>query len=293
MSKDNYIGIIQDQRRSLYELMEEAVVPRRPMERIELLHPCAQVVVGMRRCGKSVLCRMALKAHPEIKFGYIDFDDEKLRDVQPDDLNDILEAVYVVYGEDIQLLFMDEIQDVPAWELFVNRLLKNRHHLLITGSNSKLLSSELATHLTGRHIPIELFSFSFLEYRQFLKRGPVNTTVDRAQLRRDYDRYFDCGGLPETFGMADVRGYVPSSTNYYQKGDVIYFTPAAGNMYQLATWKARTSSRRSTTILPMCTSGFRSARCMRPTPATLRTSREYRRATRRGGVGWRISCSSS
>ena len=208
MSKDTYIGIIQDQRRSLYELMEEAVVPRRPMERIELLHPCAQVVVGMRRCGKSVLCRMALKAHPEIKFGYIDFDDEKLRDVQPDDLNDILEAVYVVYGEDIQLLFMDEIQDVPAWELFVNRLLKNRHHLLITGSNSKLLSSELATHLTGRHIPIELFSFSFLEYRQFLKRGPVNTTVDRAQLRRDYDRYFDCGGLPETFGMADVRGYV-------------------------------------------------------------------------------------
>ena len=49
---------------------------------------------------------------------------------------------------------MDEIQDVPAWELFVNRLLRNQMHLLLTGSNSKLLSSELATHLAGRHIPI-------------------------------------------------------------------------------------------------------------------------------------------
>ena len=54
------------------------MVPRRPMEQIDLLSPCAQVVVGMRRCGKSVLCRLALQAHPEIKYGYIDFDDETL-----------------------------------------------------------------------------------------------------------------------------------------------------------------------------------------------------------------------
>jgi predicted AAA+ superfamily ATPase len=208
MPKVNYVEIVNDQRIALLELMKEPVIPRRPMERIELLNPCAQVVVGMRRCGKSVLCRMALQAHPEIKYGYINFDDEKLKDLKAEDLNDVLEAIYVVYGEDIQVLFMDEIQDVPAWELFVNRLLRGKLHLLVTGSNSKLLSSELATHLTGRHIPIELFAFSFLEYRQFLKRGEVRTTLDRAQLRRDYDRYFDCGGLPETFSMADVRGYI-------------------------------------------------------------------------------------
>lgn len=207
MSKGNYIKIIENQRRELLELMKETVIPRRPMEQIHLLSPCAQVVVGMRRCGKSVLCRMALQAHPEIKYGYIDFDDEKLRNVQAEDLGDIEEAVYVVYGEDIQVLFMDEIQDVPAWELFVNRLLRNKIHLLLTGSNSKLLSSELSTHLAGRHIPVELFPFSFLEYREYLKRGDVKTTHDRAQLRRDYDRYFNNGGLPETFGMADARGY--------------------------------------------------------------------------------------
>ena len=200
MATNDYIKIIEDQRKALLELMKDAVVPRRPMERIDLLSPCAQVVVGMRRCGKSVLCRMALQAHPEVKYGYINFDDEKLVDITPDDLNDLLEAAYVVYGEDIQ--------DVPAWELFVNRLLRNKVHLLITGSNSKLLSSELATHLTGRHIPIELFSFSFFEYRMFLKRGEARTTQDRALLRRDYERYFDCGGLPETFHMPDVRGYI-------------------------------------------------------------------------------------
>ncbi len=111
MSKDTYIGIIQDQRRSLYELMEEAVVPRRPMERIELLHPCAQVVVGMRRCGKSVLCRMALKAHPEIKFGYIDFDDEKLRDVQPDDLNDMTVRIVDV----VTWLLEAPKEEPPKW----------------------------------------------------------------------------------------------------------------------------------------------------------------------------------
>lgn len=208
MSTNNYVEIISDQRKELQELMKEAMIPRRPMERIDLLHPCAQVVVGMRRCGKSVLCRMALQAHPEMKYGYIDFDDEKLRGIQAEDLRAIQEAVYVVYGADIQVLFMDEIQDVPSWELFVNRLLRNGLHLLITGSNSKLLSSELATHLTGRHIPIELFAFSFLEYRQYLKRGKAETTQDRAQLRRDYDRYFNNGGLPETFGMADPRSYI-------------------------------------------------------------------------------------
>ena len=208
MPKTNYVEIVNDQRIALLELMKEPMIPRRPMERIELLNPCAQVVVGMRRCGKSVLCRMALQAHPEITYGYINFDDEKLKDLKAEDLNDVLEAIYIVYGEDIKVLFLDEIQDVPAWELFVNRLLRSKLHLLVTGSNSKLLSSELATHLTGRHIPIELFAFSFLEYRQFLKRSEAKTTLARAQLRRDYDRYFDCGGLPETFAMADVRGYI-------------------------------------------------------------------------------------
>ena len=199
--------IIANQKRDLEKLFAAKTIARAPVDNIDLMSPCAQVVIGIRRCGKSVLCRMALQRHPELHYGYVDFDDEKLKSVTAEDLDDILKAVYVVYGE-IQVLFLDEIQNVEGWELFVNRLLRGGLHLLITGSNSKLLSSELATHLTGRHIATELFAFSFTEYRRWLGRGKVEATEDEAELRRDYDRYFENGGLPETFVMADVNGYL-------------------------------------------------------------------------------------
>jgi len=203
----DYQKIIECQKVELERLFAAKTVVREPVGKIDLLSPCAQVVIGLRRCGKSVLCRTALQQHPDVKYGYVDFDDEKLKDVTSDDLNDILKAVYVVYGE-IQVLYLDEVQNVEGWEFFVNRLLRNGLHLLITGSNSKLLSTELSTHLTGRHISTELFAFSFEEFRRWHGRGAVVTTADEAELRRDYERYFADGGLPETFVMADVNGYL-------------------------------------------------------------------------------------
>jgi len=203
----DYVKIIENQRLELQKLLAAKTIVREPVHGIDLLSPCAQVVIGLRRCGKSVLCRMVLRQHPELRYGYIDFDDENLKDVAASDLDDILKAVYVVFG-DIQVLFLDEVQNVEGWELFVNRLLRNGLHLLITGSNSKLLSTELSTHLTGRHLATELFAFSFEEYRRWLNRGAVKTTVDEAELRRDYNHYFENGGLPETFALTDVNGYL-------------------------------------------------------------------------------------
>ena len=115
----------------------------------------------------------------------------------------------MVYGP-FDILYLDEVQDVPAWELFVNRLLRRRVRLVITGSNSKLLFSDLATHLTGRFVSIELNPFSFAEYRRFLGRKPSGGSEWRAELRRDYDDYFRNGGFPETFRLADRRGYFKS-----------------------------------------------------------------------------------
>lgn len=74
----------------------------------------------------------------------------------------------MVYG-DFQYLFLDEIQNIEEWFLFVNRLLRQKIHLIITGSNAKLLSSELSTHLTGRYNQIELYPFSFTEFCQYRK----------------------------------------------------------------------------------------------------------------------------
>jgi predicted AAA+ superfamily ATPase len=112
-----------------------------------------------------------------------------------------------VYGP-VNHLFLDEIQDVPKWELFVNRLLRKGLHIVISGSNARLLSSDLATHLTGRFVSTELFPFSFAEYRAYLKRVEPTTTTEMAEVRRDYSHYAFHGGMPETFRMLDSRGYL-------------------------------------------------------------------------------------
>ena len=121
--------------------------------------PQAQVVIGVRRSGKSTLCYQALQSKG-VKFAYADFDDERLVNLQADQLNDVLEILYKIYG-DFKYLFLDEIQNVEGWHLFVNRMLRKKMHVIITGSNAKLLSSELATHLSGRNKEIPLFPFSF------------------------------------------------------------------------------------------------------------------------------------
>ena len=122
---------------------------------MDLNSPQAQVVIGVRRCGKSTLCFQALQHMNEV-FAYVDFDDERLVGLQTNQLNDILEVLYKIYG-DFHYIFFDEIQNVEGWPLFVNRLLRTKLHVVLTGSNAKLLSNDLATHLTGRSSEISLF----------------------------------------------------------------------------------------------------------------------------------------
>lgn len=103
---------------------------------------------------------MAVRALKE-NFGYVNFDDEVL--VKKEDLNEVLKLAHEVYG-DFETIFLDEIQNVNGWELFVDRLRRLGYNVVLTGSNSKLLSSELATHLTGRYVEVKVFPFSFGEF---------------------------------------------------------------------------------------------------------------------------------
>ena len=202
----DYVTIIKNQKEDLDNLLKADVLVRDPMANIDLNSPCAQVVIGVRRSGKSILCLTAFKS-AGIPFGFVNFDDENLDGIKASDLDEILQAVYVVYGP-VRHLFLDEIQDAPKWQLFVSRLLRKGLHIVISGSNARLLSSDLATHLTGRFVSTELFPFSFSEYRGYLKRGDPKTTTARAEARRDYDHYALHGGMPETFHMLDTRGYL-------------------------------------------------------------------------------------
>lgn len=122
----------------------------------------AQVVIGVRRSGKSTLCEKFLRQQG-VSFAYANFDDDRLIALQPSDFDNVLDALYQVYG-DFKYLFLDEVQNIEGWQLFVNRMLRQKIHIFVTGSNSKLLSSELTTHLTGRHNRVELYPFSFAEY---------------------------------------------------------------------------------------------------------------------------------
>lgn len=132
---------------------------------IDLSSTQAQVVVGVRRSGKSTLCFQALEK-AGVKYAYVDFDDERLTHIKAENLNDVLEVLYKIYG-DFHYLFLDEIQNVEGWHLFVNRMLRKRMYVIVTGSNAKLLSSDLATHLSGRNKVV------FLNYWLLMSTKPM------------------------------------------------------------------------------------------------------------------------
>lgn len=170
----------------------------------------AQVVIGVRRSGKSTLCHKVLKERG-INYGYANLDDDRLLGMKAEDLNTLLSCIYQLYGTDIKYLFLDEIQDVAGWHLFVNRLLRIGMCLFVTGSNARLLSSELATHLTGRYNEIRLFPFSFAEYCSYhgIDTTSVTTKAD-AERKTAFMEYITLGGFPEMQHIRNKRGYIQS-----------------------------------------------------------------------------------
>jgi predicted AAA+ superfamily ATPase len=156
-----------------------------------------KVIIGVRRCGKSILSYQLLSGR---QFAYINFDDEKLTNLKADELNDVLEVIYEIYGN-IKYILLDEIQNIEGWELFVNRLQRQGFNVIVTGSNANLLSKELSTHLTGRNIPLELFPFSFMEFLKTrgveVKKVDALSTKERAELKFRLEEYLRIGGFPE------------------------------------------------------------------------------------------------
>lgn len=179
---------------------------------VNLNSSMAQVVIGVRRSGKSTLCFNVLH-DAGVKYAYANFDDERLEDLKSKDLNNVLEVLYKLHG-DFTHLFLDEIQNIKGWHLFVNRLLRQGLKILITGSNAKLLSGELATHLTGRHNTIELYPFSFNEYCNYKNVDTTSiTTKEEAIKRATFDQYIKQGGFPELLAEPNNKQYIGSLVN--------------------------------------------------------------------------------
>ncbi|MGM9832944.1 MAG: ATP-binding protein [Candidatus Limisoma sp.] len=211
--------VLTEQRQELQALGDEDFCARQEENEINLDSRLAQVVIGVRRSGKSTLCYNALKSK-NVNFAYVNFDDERFEDLQTSDLNTVLEVLYKIYG-DFKYLFLDEIQNVEGWHLFVNRLLRQRMHIVVTGSNAKLLSGELATHLTGRNDQIELFPFSFADwcYCKGVDTKLLTTKAEAAR-RAAFDEYLRRGGFPELLWEKHSTRYVGKLVNAILKRDI-------------------------------------------------------------------------
>jgi len=158
------------------------------------------VVSGVRRSGKSTLLRQIAGRCDDHHF--IDFDDERLIDFTTADFADLM----VIFAKlsPARTILIDEIQNVAGWERFVRRIHDEGYKVCLTGSNAKLLSSELATHLTGRHAKIELYPFSFAETLAFkgVAHDRISASV-KARLLGELDLYIAHGGFPEYLRYGD------------------------------------------------------------------------------------------
>lgn len=152
------------------------------------------VISGVRRSGKSTLMRQLAEKYD--KFYYLNFDDERLVDFSLEDFDRLMISFKKLYSS--RVIFLDEIQNVNQWELFVRRIFEEGYKIFLTGSNAKLLSSELATRLTGRYLKIELYPFSFTEFLRAKKIDLKEKNSEQlAKILKYFDKFLVSGGFPE------------------------------------------------------------------------------------------------
>lgn len=167
------------------------------------------VITGVRRSGKSTLLhiiRNQLKLK-EKEYLYINFNDERLTGFSLEDFQKIIDFISEQSYNKNCYLFLDEIQETTGWEKWVDRI-KEKHPILITGSNSKLLSKEISTILTGRSINASLYPFSFREFLEARKIGTENWKLDlqvQSKIRKEFSEYISAGGIPKVIIDNDKR----------------------------------------------------------------------------------------
>ncbi len=163
-------------------------VRRELLSKVKLIEGFASVIAGIRRCGKSTLLRQLISN--QVKFNYLNFEDVRIFGFDLQDFKRLDE----IFDENSQtnIYFFDEIQNVEGWERYVRNLLDNKNIIVITGSNASLLSKELGSKLTGRHIRHELYPFSFNEFLEFKKAKPS---------LKNFEDFMQAGGMPENLKL--------------------------------------------------------------------------------------------
>ena len=202
MNKELLKRVIADQ--EYYFEQAKASVKREFADNFRI-SPEIVIITGIRRCGKSTLLQQ-IRATQTEKDYYINFDDERLVSFKVEDFQMLLEVLYELFGEQ-KTFYFDEIQNVDQWERFVRRLHDTGKKVYITGSNARMLSRELGTHLTGRYLARELYPFSFKEFLLYKNPGLLGQNYYKTNVKAEilalFHEYFNNGGFPNFVKTGD------------------------------------------------------------------------------------------
>ena len=224
MNRDSLKQIMIDQK-EIY--LNNPLIPRHYSLEVNVNY----CFVGIRRTGKSYMMYQQIKqleanGIPSSQIIYVNFEDERLLEMTSADLNLILEIGLEISGTDVKpYLFLDEIQNISGWEKFVRRIADMKYRINITGSNSKMLSSEIASTLGGRFVIMNIYPYSFSEYliANHMRKNYLDaiSTKDRADVQSQYNQYVTYGAFPELTEINNKRAFLNSIYQTVYLGDII------------------------------------------------------------------------
>lgn len=195
---------------------------------VELVDGLNYVFVGLRHAGKSYLmfqriAQLIAQGHKKEEILYFNFEDDRIDSLDVSDL-DLIKTCYEEMYDNRPIFFLDEIQLVDMWEKFARRLADQKYQVYITGSNAKMLSSEIATTLGGRYMIHEVYPYSLKEYLKVngIDINEKNSTYKYGkQIVKLTNLYFQHGGLPETVGMKEPRSWMSNLFSKIFFGDLV------------------------------------------------------------------------
>lgn len=219
MLKDVLKKIILDSQDKSQKYIKRNIIPR-----ATFVSQNCFVLVGPRRAGKSYyLLEIKEELEKALKkdktdFIYINFEDERLIDLKTNDLDLILEAYKEMFNKE-PILLLDEIQNIKHWEKFARRLADNNYKVFITGSNSKLLSKEIASTLGARYLQINITPFDFKEFL-LANNFDYNTKTlyhskEIYKLKEHLKNYLEYGGFPEISKNQDIYSKLELLKTYF------------------------------------------------------------------------------
>lgn len=224
MNRDTLKQILVDQK-DIY--LNNPLVPRQ----YSLEENVNYCFVGIRHTGKSYMMYQQIKKLleediPLSQIVYVNFEDERLIEMKAEDLNTILEIGLEFSGiENKPYLFLDEIQNINGWEKFVRRIADMKYRISITGSNSNMLSSEIASTLGGRFVIMNVYPYSFSEYLIANGKNKDYTgtlsTNNKAEVLAQYHEYVTFGAFPELVEIKNKRMFLSSIYQTVYLGDII------------------------------------------------------------------------